>query len=377
MASRDLASIALIALLNAGGHCGRISPPASYSSSFWIAGYYAGWTQDACPPSAIDYSALTEVIHFSVLPNPDGTLDVAKNLQQRHIAPAVAAAHAAGLPILIAVGGGNSQAQFQQASSDRNRAAFVGNLVNFMRANGYDGIDVDWEAGQVAYDSALFATLIHDLHNALSAISPRPLLTAPVNAHPDHYAAVIGELDQINLMTYEMSGPYQGWITWHSSPLFSGALTFPGHPSERLPSIDGVVSAALASGVPASRLGFGIGFSGQVWTGGVYAPLQSWATPPTVKNEAYNTLVDRELDGGVQMRDATARVPYASFHQTSGANDRFISYEDPASIAEKLAYLKSRKLGGVIIWNVGYGYLAPATHAPPYDPLLQAVKANR
>ncbi len=77
------------------------------------------------------------------------------------------------------------------------------------------------------------------------------------------------------------------------------------------------------------------------------------------------------------MRDATARVPYASFHETSSANDRFISYEDPASIAEKLAYLKSRKLGGVIIWNVGYGYLAQVTHAPPYDPLLQAVKANR
>src|SRR5258708_36675984 len=80
MASRGLASIALIALFNAGGHCGRISPPASSSSSFWIAGYYAGWTQDACPPSAIDYSALTEVIHFSVLPNLDGTLDVAQNL---------------------------------------------------------------------------------------------------------------------------------------------------------------------------------------------------------------------------------------------------------------------------------------------------------
>ncbi len=57
--------------------------------------------------------------------------------------------------------------------------------------------------------------------------------------------------------------------------------------------------ARSASGVPASRLGFGIGFSGQVWTGGVYAPLQNWTTPPTVKNEAYNTLVDRELDGGV------------------------------------------------------------------------------
>jgi len=41
------------------------------------------------------------------------------------------------VPILITVGGANSQSLFQQASSDGNRATFVGNLVNFMRTNGY------------------------------------------------------------------------------------------------------------------------------------------------------------------------------------------------------------------------------------------------
>ncbi len=198
-----------------------------------------------------------------------------------------------------------------------------------------------------------------------------------MNSHPTDYAAAIADLDQIGLMTYEMSGAYAGWITWHSGPLFNGGLTFPNHASEQLPSIDLVVSAALDAGVPASKLGFGIGFTGQVWTGGVYAPLQSWTVAPAVKSEAFNTLVDQYFDGGVQLWDSTAHVPYVSFHPASSAEDRFISYEDPHSIADKLAYLKTRGLGGAIIWNIGDGYLNPATHAPPFDPLLQAVKYHR
>ena len=43
----------------------------------------------------------------------------------------------------------------------------------------------------------------------------------------------------------------------------------------------------------------------------------------------------------------------------------FISYEDPQSIAEKTAYIKSKKLGGAMIWELSQdsdGELLNALH---------------
>src|ERR1700761_4248300 len=44
-------------------------------AALWVTGYYPGWEQADMPASTIDFSALTHIIHFSVVPNSDGTLD--------------------------------------------------------------------------------------------------------------------------------------------------------------------------------------------------------------------------------------------------------------------------------------------------------------
>lgn len=50
-------------------------------------------------------------------------------------------------------------------------------------------------------------------------------------------------------MTYDLSGPWPGWVTWHNSPLFHGGQTFPSTGAP-LPSIDAMVDAFVAGGVP-------------------------------------------------------------------------------------------------------------------------------
>src|SRR6266404_3556756 len=77
-------------------------PPSRSQSSPWVTGYYAGWSQGGydngvLPAEGIDYSALTHIIHFSLVPNADASLDTNSNsLRQLNSTALLPRAHAAG-----------------------------------------------------------------------------------------------------------------------------------------------------------------------------------------------------------------------------------------------------------------------------------------
>ena len=79
---------------------------AASRADIWRTGYYPGYHQGTMPASNIDFVAITHVIHFSLVPRTDGSLDSTANV----ITPAysqdvVSRAHAAGRKVLICVGG--------------------------------------------------------------------------------------------------------------------------------------------------------------------------------------------------------------------------------------------------------------------------------
>src|SRR5262249_16651370 len=153
------------------------------------------------PPSAIDFSALTHIIHFSVVPNANGSLDTTANgITAAYSAALVSAAHGAGVKALICVGGAGSETGFQGATASTNLAAFVSNLTSLMSTSGYDGIDVDWEPLS-ASDAASFTSFINALRSALNTRSPTPLLTVATASQPPLFALLQNQFDQINLMT--------------------------------------------------------------------------------------------------------------------------------------------------------------------------------
>jgi chitinase len=94
------------------------------------------------PASNIDFTALTHIIHFSVVPNANGTLNSGANgITSANSTDLVTRAHAAGLKVLICVGGAGSESAFTNTSLP----ALINNLTNFMATRGYDGVDIDWE----------------------------------------------------------------------------------------------------------------------------------------------------------------------------------------------------------------------------------------
>jgi chitinase len=182
-----------------------------------------------------------------------------------------APAHAAGCKVLITIGGAGTIATFRAAISSGVRSTFVQEIIQFVAANGYDGVDLDMEPLDAA-DMTDYAAFVRLLRSSLSA---GLLLTAavPTDSAPA-FAAIQDQFDQINVMTYDMSGPWPGWVTWFNGPLSNSArVTFPST-GGLLPSIDSTVAGATGQGVARAKLGIGIAFYGYVWSGATGPPNQ-------------------------------------------------------------------------------------------------------
>ncbi len=361
-------------------------------ADLWSTGYYPGWTQGTLAATNVDYTALSHVIHFSAVPNTDGTLNSTVNsLTPSNSSDAVTRAHTAGKKILFSVGGADSQSGFQGATSPANLGKFVTNIVNFMVSRGYDGVDLDWEP-LPSTDFAQWTNLVNVLRTNLDYYPPRKLLTVAAAAYPpfgdsptahyNMYASLQSKFDQINIMTYDLSGAYPGWITWFNAPLYNGGQTFPSTHG-LVPSTDESVTRFINGGVSPSKLGIGIAFYGYTWsggsgtpTGGAALPRQSWTSAPTsTGNVTFDTIMNTYYQTNRYHWDSAAQAAYLSIDETDSANDKFISYDDEHACQVKVSFARNRGLGGVMIWELSSAY-RPLQPAGQRDPLLQAVKQS-
>jgi chitinase len=354
-------------------------------AEIWRVGYYPGWEQASMPASNIDFNTLTHVIHFSVGPNSNGTLDSSANsITAGNSADVVSRAHAAGKKVLICVGGSETESEFQGATSIANLSVFINNLTNFMATRGYDGVDIDWEPLPSA-DAQQYTNLVTGLRSALNGFPQHKLLTAAVGAYPPYgdsltaeyvmFAALQSQFDQINIMTYDLSGPYDGWVTWFNSPIYDGGYRFPSN-GNLLPSVDGAVKNFLTNGVAPAKLGIGIAFYGYLWTGGsgtssvsITQPRQSWTNAPTATAIRYSTIMTDYYQSNLYHWDTNAQSAYLSITNANPTNNTFISYDDQRTCQAKVSYARNHGLGGVMIWE-----LAQDHQSGQSSPLVQALK---
>lgn len=337
------------------------------------------------PASSVDFTALTHLIHFSVVPNSDGTLNTSDNdITTSNSVDILSRAHAAGVKVLICVGGSESESAFQAATSAANLPAFINNITNFMATRGYDGVDFDWEPFPSS-DAQQYTNLVIELRTALNGFAQPKLLTAAVGAYPPYgdsataeylmFAALQDQFDQINIMTYDLSGPYEGWVTWFNSPIYDGGYRFPSS-GGLVPSVDAAVTNFLKNGVASGRLGIGIAFYGYLWTGGSgtasycnTGPRQSWTNAPTATAYRYTDIMSGYYQPNLYHWDTSAQSAYLGITNANPLMNVFISYDDQRTCQAKVSYARNHGLGGVMIWELAQDHTA---NVP--DPLLQAVK---
>ncbi len=352
----------------------------------WVSAYLCGWemgdgSNGYLPLSAVDFTAMTHVIHFAIEPNSNGTIDAASNTITSAGAKALTtAAHAVGTKVLISVGGWSTEQAFMGATSSSTLSTFVANLVSFMKSNGYDGIDIDWEPINQS-DYTQFKALMHALRTALG--TTYILTTTASDGNESLMAAVQSDVDQINIMTYDLSWNAPGWVTWYNGGVHQNGVTFQstGGP---VPACDNIVAGFVAAGVAVGKIGIGSEFGGSVWTGGVTTsgngvtgPNQAWTTTPDLTSDVPLYAWD---GSGIMQKyftpqryhwDSGAQASYLSIDNSGTSNDRFISYDDTNDVNAKFTYIRQQGLGGMIIWSLGMGYPGNGTY-----PLLQVVKRD-
>jgi GH18 family chitinase len=388
-----------------------------------VTGYYAGWYWDqGYEPDEVDMTAMTHFVFGRVAPGggslggePGDIVLGAGTAHELDASPypgmtvedaAISFAHAAGTKALLMLGGDGFDGRgFIASADDAVRATFVENLVDYLVAHDYDGVDVDWEncIGGEAWEcgiditteesvrrlTALLADIRAEMATRARYAAEPGLITFPgyivktneldEDGHVEQWRVDIAMLvDQYNLMSYGIGTTWNGagWQSW-----FSGALD--GEGDGRPASIDSSIDAYVASGVPRDRIGMGIGFYGIYYGPTITGPRQD---TEEAENDIYevddnalgyaNLLAMGYLDHGTRHFDTEASSTYRVYGDGGyvPASDpaRFpagmLSYEDEESIAAKGAYARAGGAAGTIIWTLNYGALPDGS-----NPLLAAV----
>lgn len=344
------------------------------ASSRWVIGYYPEYLTSMMPPKQIDWHGMTHIAVGRIVPNHDGSLNTTFDVDATH-GPRIAEqlsrlakAHHV-VPILM-IGGAGEQSQWEGAAR-HHLSRLVSNLISAMRRYGYVGLDLDWEPVPSADEPTLLK-----LVNALKAADPSVVLTVPVGwgNYREHVDAFYGQLakrvQRLDIMTYGMAGAYPGWKTWHSSALHGAKPDTPADVASN-------VSAYEAAGVPARKLGIGVGFYGTCWTGGVNGPNQDIGSSYVKADDnvmTYVAIMAHYYQAASYHYDSTAAAPYLGYSRPTGPQGcTYISYENATSIKAKGRYAVAHHLGGAIIWAINEGHVlgAPSGHT---DPLLLATR---
>ncbi|MDK2012008.1 MULTISPECIES: glycosyl hydrolase family 18 protein [unclassified Deinococcus] len=286
------------------------------------------------------------------------------------------------LKVLISLGGWTWSRYFSAAAStDASRRALVsscidlyikGNLpVSSDGAGGpgagagvFDGIDIDWEypgGGGLAYntvspaDRQNFTLLLQEFRRQLDALRPGLLLTIAAPGGPDKIAnqdpaGYRAAVDWVNIMTYDFRG---AWDAGGPTNFHSNLYTDPNGPGSgpvKTYSVDTAVNAFLNAGMPANKIVVGVPFYGRGWTG-----------VPNVNNGLYQSAsgpARGTYEAGIEDYKVLKNAPGTVFRSaTTGQmwkydGATFWSYDDEQVIAAKMAYIRSRGLGGAMAWSL-------------------------
>ncbi len=329
--------------------------------------YYPSWLAEALPPAAIDFKLFTHIAHAFLLAKADGTPVITERVPDAEL---TAAAHAAGVKVIISLGGWGSDSYYApMIRSEEAMRRHVEEVVRIVGEYGYDGVDLDWEHPDDAVDRKAFSFLAKAFRMALDELGERDgrgyELSAAVN--PSAWAgqwldeAVLREtMDYLNIMTYDFSGPW-GDHANHHSPLRSVS----SFSDREWPSVEsGMRYWWEDKSFPRNRLNVGIPLYGRGFEG----TQPCGPNPGKGKRWRYSEFGFSDVPGLIKTGwtrewDEKAGIPWLY----SPDRKDVAGYDDPESIAGKTRWAKENGFRGVFFWALGHDRMADKS-----QPLLEA-----
>ncbi len=325
------------------------------TSQVRVIGYYPMWSRSTLPASAVKFNYLTHIMHAFAWPDTNGNLFSYDVVTDTSI---INTTHRAGRKILISLGGAAESSAFPRMVADTaKRHAFVRNVVSYLKANGYDGADLDWEGPQNGIDRANEVLMIQELRSAFNAENPDWLITMAIgvtnwSGQWHDFASLSQSVDWYNAMCYDFHGSWSSHAG-PNAPLYAASFDA-NDGSDDL----GIQYLNGTRGIPKAKLALGMPFYGKEFVApAMYQPF----TGET--DILYPDVLSRLAHNWQYVWDTVSQVPY--LYAPSGT--KVVTFEDSASLTLKCNYAKSKQLSGVMIWALGQDVVTSG------QPLMEAV----
>ena len=343
-------------------------------------GYYSGWsTYSNYDVSQIDASKLTHINYAFANISADGRIAIGDSWAdvEKPFPGDIAGQPFKGnfyqlkklkgqnphLKTLISVGGWTWSEKFSDvALTEQSRTIFAQSCLQFILKYGFDGVDLDWEypvgGGEAdnvkrPEDKHNFTLLLKEIRETFDAQGARDgnqyLLTIAGGAGTSYVNntelnLIQQYVDYIQLMSYDIHGPWDTF-TGMNAPLYRD----PNSGFNGDWSVEDAVQIYLNKGVPAHKLVMGVPFYGRVYSGvpnlnnGLY---QSFSRGDTAIG--YSVLAANYINknGYTRYWQPYSKVPWLY------NGSQFISYDDVESMGYKTTFIKSKGLGGAMIWEL-------------------------
>ncbi|ADL50908.1 glycosyl hydrolase family 18 protein [Clostridium cellulovorans] len=212
-----------------------------------------------------------------------------------------------------------------------NRQAFINNILNIVKVNGYKGVNIDLE-GVYASDRSYLTTFMSELYNTLhpqgfyvSMAVPAKTFDSLTNSWTGayDYAALGKYVDQMVLMTYDEH--------------------YPGGTAGPVASIGWVESVIkyAVSVIPKEKILVGTAAYGYDWSSN------------GTKAYGINGINNLATTYGATIQwDSVSQCPYFNYTDASGVSHS-VWFENAYSLNFKLDLVNSYDVAGIAIWRLG------------------------
>jgi chitinase len=359
---------------------------AAPAPGYKVVGYFTNWVENrkGCEFRATDVDA-TAFTHINfafaeVYPGPGGKQNpnfrvapYGEGAAERDLGPQglytkvnALKAKNPNLKTLLSVGGWSHTDPPMEwlfttmAERPSSRAEFIASSLEYLRDNGFDGIDIDWEypadptRGGRPIDTKNFTLLMKEFRDAIQieakASQRAPLLltiAAPAGKAAELFelGEVQKHLDWINLMAYDFTGSWEPTTGMNAPNSKAG------------PGVQTAIATYLTAGVPPEKLVLGMPTYGRSFAGvetvAPRAPHKGKGPKGRCSAEpgsiAYFEVAEL-LKAGQLTRywDEETATPYAY----DAKNKVWVTYDDRESFEKKLDVLQEKKLAGAMFWAI-------------------------
>lgn len=258
------------------------------------------------------------------------------------------------LKVMVSIGGWSGCAPCSDLfASPEHRRSFAKTTVALFKQYNIDGLDLDWEYPAIEgfpghkydkQDKDNFTELVKQLREEMGNDYLLSFAAGGFIKYIEEsidWDKVMPLVNFVNLMTYDLVGGYST-VTGHHTPLQSYR--------EGQESTQKAVYRLLDKKVPANKLIIGAAFYARVWEQVQDSNHGLYQNGKFKQGVAYKnfTAYFNDTSGYHYYWDKKAKAPF----QYNPSKKLFATFDDPRSILEKTKFIRKKKLGGIMFWEL-------------------------